>query len=221
MDRCVDSNYLKSDFQNSNVERIQALANILLVLAEFFKFPEEDFFHALKTGELDEQIRELSLLAGCPSPLIACFQNEIASYEELVDAYNTCLLGVRTPFAPPIESVYKVWTMDASYRGSLKHQTGYLMGDSSQHVRHILDVLGLEIPREYALIPDHLAIILEILAYLIMHGLLEEAEQFKTDHLDWLPEFQNVLSQLDGSQLYIRVLQTLEIVLADNFLEIN
>lgn len=201
--------------------RIQALANVLLILAEFFKFPDEEFFQALHTGEVDEQIRELSMLAGYPISRSTCFQDEVASYETLVDMYNTCLLGIHQPFAPPVESVYKVWTRDVSYQGPLKDQKGYLMGDSAQHVRHILDALGLEVPQEYAMMPDHLAITLEILAYFLRQEMFDEAEQFKTDHLDWLPEFRSALSQLDGSGAYVDVVQALENILTENSMEIN
>ncbi|MDO0822402.1 TorD/DmsD family molecular chaperone [Desulfosporosinus nitroreducens] len=155
---------------NNTLEINQALQNLLMIYAEFFKFPEKDFFEEIKRGEIDEQVKTLSELAGCS--ISTCFMKEVNTYEQLTESYNVCFIGIEKPFAPPIESVYKQWTVDESYQVSFRQQRGYLMGDSAHHVRHILKAFNLEIPIEYDLMPDHLTIILEVLAYLIGQGFL-------------------------------------------------
>lgn len=193
---------------NNTLERNKALQNLIMIFAEFFKFPEKDFFEEIKRGEIDEQIGAFSQLAGYSIP--TCFRKEIDTYEQLVASFNVCFLGVEKPFAPPIESVYKQWTTDESYQVPFRQQKGYLMGDSAHHVRHILKAFNLEIPVEYEMMPDHLTIILEVLSYLIGHGFLQEARQFKEDHLDWLPDLQKALDQLEkGNCIYSYVLKEL------------
>lgn len=207
------------------LERNQALQNLFMIFAEFFKFPERDFFNEIKRGEIDQQIRAFSQLAGCS--ITTNFMKEIDTYEQLVESFNVCFLGVEKPYAPPVESVYKQWTTDESFHVPFKKQKGYLMGDSAYHVRHIIEAFKLEIPVEYDMMPDHLTIILEVLSYLIGQGLLQEAKQFKADHLDWLPDLQKALDPLQkGNHFYSYVLKELRNFLrfefyAHNFLEIN
>lgn len=202
----------------NTLERSQALKNLFMIFAEFFKFPEKDFFYEIKRGEIDEQIKALSLLAGVS--LTTNFMKEIDSYEQLVASYNVCFLGVEKPYAPPIESVYKQWTTDESFHVPFKKQKGYLMGDSAYHVRHIIQAFNLQIPVEYDMMPDHLTILLEVFSYLIGQELLQEAKQFKEDHLDWLPDLEKALDGLQkGNRFYIYVLNELRNLLGTEFLD--
>ncbi|EHQ89810.1 TorD/DmsD family molecular chaperone [Desulfosporosinus youngiae] len=201
---------------NKILGRNQALQNLLMIFAEFFKFPEEDFFEEIKRGEIDEQIGVLSKQAGYP--ITTCFMREIHTYEQLVESFNSCFLGMEKPFAPPIESVYKQWTTDESYQVPFKQQKGYLMGDPAHHVQHILKAFNLEIPVEYDLMPDHLTILLEVLAYLIGQGFLKEAKQFKEDHLDWLADFRKALDELQKGHFYKYGVKELERFLGLNIL---
>lgn len=186
----------------------QSVQSLVMIFAEFFKFPEEEFFLEIKRGEIDAQVSELSLLAGFP--ITTCFKKKIETYEQFVESFDVCFLGKVRPFAPPIESVYKQWTTDESFQVPFKKQKGYLMGDSAFHIRHILHSLHLEIPVEYDLRPDHLTLLLELFAYLLGQELLQEAKQFKNDHLDWLPEFQTALAQIPKGKIYGYVVSQLE-----------
>lgn len=188
-------------------DKNSSLATLLEIFADLFKFPEEELYEDLKSGLLDEQIAELSQSAGLA--ILSGFENKVGTYEEMVETYNNCFLGVRTPFAVPIESVYKVWTTDESYQVPHKSQKGYLMGDSALHIKHILESLGLEIPKEYELMPDHLTILLELYAFLVSKEMEKEAEQFRKDHLDWLPDFYEALSTIDSSGFYVYTVKTL------------
>lgn len=184
---------------------------LLLQFADLFKFPERELFDEIRSGELDRQIKELSTSAG--QQILSNFQDTVENYESMVETYNRYLLGVRKPFAPPVESLYKVWTTDESYQGPHKNQKGYLMGDSALHVKHILQALGLEIPKEYEFMPDHLTILLELYAYLIREEMLTEALQFKKDHLDWLGDYYDALYRLAGNTIYSHTILILSKIL--------
>ena len=190
----------------------QAFEDLLMLFADFFAFPDQEFWAHVQTGAIDQEIMELSGLAGVP--VETDLKSVVPTYEEWITAYNHCFLGTQKPFAPPIESIYKQWTVDESFQVPFKHQKGYLMGDCAQHVRHILDSFGLEIPVEYHMMPDHLIILLELLAFLLRSGFPQEAQQFIRDHLDWLPDLRRAIEDLpvDG-KLYLEVLVALEKVL--------
>ena len=184
----------------SNTKQYEAYSSLLMLFAELFKYPEKSNYDELYSGETDEQIKQLSLSAG--HPIVTNFKEITGTYEELITSFNNSFLGVSTPFAPPVESVYKAWTTDDSFQVPHKNQKGYLLGDSALHVRHIIQTLGLEIPPEYEMTPDHLTILLELFCYLNGRGLLAEAEQFKQDHLDWLPDLHHSLSNIQNNQPY-------------------
>lgn len=193
-------------------EQNQAYSNLIMIFAELFKYPEKENYEELFSGELDEQIKQLSHLAGCP--VVTNFKDQIGTYEGMIQAFNDCFLGVTTPFAPPVESVYKVWTTDDSFQVPYKNQKGHLLGDSALHVRHIVKELGLEIPVEYEMMPDHLTILLELFSYLNEQGLTEDAEQFKRDHLDWLPDLAEAITKVKLNQPYKNIVLKLNELLA-------
>ena len=183
-----------------NTEYRQAYSGLMKIFAELFKFPEKENHEEVISGQLDQQIRQLSALAGYE--VRASIKNVTGTYEDMVQAFNNCFLGITRPFAPPVESVYKNWTEDDSFQVPYKNQKGYLLGDPALHMRHIIQAFGLEIPQEYEIIPDHLTIILELYAYLLEQGFANEAEQLKQDHLDWLDDFYDALSRVDQNQPY-------------------
>lgn len=192
----------------------QALQDLLRLFAELFRFPDEEFCAMVSTGSLDQQIHELSERAGFS--LETNMKNDALTHQDWVTAYNHCFLGTQKPFAPPIESIYKKWTTDKSFQVPFKNQKGYLMGDSAQHVQHIIKSFGLEIPVEFHMMPDHLVILLEILAFLIASGLTEEAQQFAHDHLDWLTDLRKAIEELPANgQIFVTALIALERVLQE------
>ncbi|AFL99836.1 MULTISPECIES: molecular chaperone [Desulfitobacterium] len=197
---------------NNTCPSPQALQDLLRLFAEFFAFPDEDFCEAVRGGSVDLQVKELSQRAGVP--IESELEKDALSYEEWVTSYNRCFLGVQKPFAPPIESIYKPWTTDESFQVPFKNQKGYLMGDSAQHVQHILKSFGLEIPQEYTMMPDHLVILLELLAFLVGSGFEKEAKQLCQDHFDWLPDLQKAIEELPANgRIFIAALRELEDIL--------
>jgi len=200
-------------------DRDHAFESLILIFADFFKYPEKVLYEELVSGELDQSIQRLGLITN--NQISIDLKSLTQSYEHLVETYNKCFLGVTSPYAPLVESVYKVWTCDQSYQVPFKNQKGYLLGDSALHIKHILAELGLEIPPEYEMMPDHLSILLELYAYLYSKGFKNEARQFVHDHLDWLPELSNALTALDSNQPYAAALAELQGILFTKPKEIN
>lgn len=181
--------------------RRKAAEEIWLTLAELFKYPEDDFLNQLLDGSVDKALHDLFHQAGYDigEPEL---KHRASGHADLKHLYACCFLGAIRPYAVPIESVYKVWTTDPSAQVSIAASKGYLMGDSAIHVRHLLEHFGLEIPSEYASMPDHLAILLELAAYFIANRPEADTAIFLADHFDWLDDFQEALVKTDEHDFY-------------------
>lgn len=190
----------------------QFIPEILLIYAQSFSFPQQDFYEEITSGKLDQELEELWQKAGLPKPNSnLTWVDMVPPYEEWVKVYNESFIGAKKPLAPPIESLYKPWTADESFQVPFKNQKGYLMGDSAQHILHITEKLGWEIPIEYQVMPDHLSILLEILARFLGNGWWSEGKQFIKDHLDWLPDWQKALEEIPvNTELYRKIAKDLE-----------
>lgn len=186
-------------------------AELMQLFAELFKFPSKAFHGDIKNGFFDAEVAKLSFSAGIP--ITTDFEARTNSLEELIQSFNSCFLGKGSPFAPPIESVYKIWTTDQSYQSPHKNQKGHLMSDSALHIKYILETLGLKIPKEYEMMPDHLAILLEVYAFLYLKDMDKESADFLNDHLDWLTDFSKALQQINGADFYLYAVAQLQEIL--------
>lgn len=83
------------------------------------------------------------------------------------------------------ESVYKAWTTDPSH--PLAGRKGLAWGDPAAHMMEVLDRFGLMSDPDDSRPPDHIAVLLEFLAFLLELRPPGEAAAFCADHLDWLP----------------------------------
>lgn len=202
-----------------NLTRLLGLKEILVLYGQLFQYPQEDLFADIANGKLDQELTRLGKIAG--HSRLTNMRSHVSTYDALVNDFNEYLLGLKQPFAPPVESVYKAWTTDPSYDGPYKNQKGYLMGDPALHIKHIAEALGIEIPREYQMMPDHLTILLELYGHLLEQELLVEAEQFRQDHFDWLEDYHLALTKLAGNCFYSYALETMMALLEANPLEIN
>lgn len=167
----------------------------VLFFADCYRFPEQDFFQELQAGKWHGELKEKP------------FQ---LNFQELKEAYIDCFLGAGKESAPPIESIYKIWTEDGTAQVAIAKQKGYLMGDSALHIKYLLKALGFELPSELAQKPDHLAVLLELLAYYIEHLEPEEVLQYLKDHFDWLGEFQKCLEHIGAHEFYLFI--TVELI---------
>lgn len=181
-------------------EEKEAKEEIYLILADFFKNPNEDLYSQISSGSLDKRLKELSILAKYNNVDTLTLENYFSDYQSYVNCFSRCFSGIKKPYAPPIESVYKVWTDDPG--NGLYNQKGYIFGDSALHIKYLFNHYKLEIPDEFKSIPDHLTLLLELLAYLIKFKTPIEAEQLIIDHFDWLEDFNNELTKIDNSIFY-------------------
>ncbi|WP_339062170.1 molecular chaperone TorD family protein [Tepidibacillus marianensis] len=116
-----------------------------------------------------------------------------------------CFMGVEQPYAPPVESIYKVWTTDPTSSLSMAKSKGYFYGDPALHLKHLYQQFQLELPDEYANMPDHLTLIIEFLTFLILEGTDQQVSQLLADHFDWLDDFRTELAKVDNVGFYLDV----------------
>ena len=94
--------------------------------------------------------------------------------------------------AMPVESLYKAWsTQQGNAFGATR---GLYLGDPARHLSQVYRELAIEVPAEFASMPDHLTLELELLALLLDAGNGEAARQLAADHLDWLCEYDAALA---------------------------
>jgi TorA maturation chaperone TorD len=185
------------------LNQLEPLRQLCLALAEFYRFPDQQFYQELTGGEWTETIEELRRKAGLTGRMPAISPD--LTFSALKQEYIRCFIGVGVPAAPPIESIYKVWTVDPSAQVVFARQKGYLMGDSALHIRHLLRSFGLELPAELAYQPDHLAVLLELLVYFLEKLEFNHTVEYLKDHFDWLPDFYKRLSEIKANELYLGV----------------
>ena len=91
------------------------------------------------------------------------------------------------------------------------------MGDPALHARYLLDHYQLQVPPDYRMMPDHLLLLLELLAYLLENRPPEESRTFLNQHFDWLDSFGKAVEAIaaddsedsKAKQFYQLALQTL------------
>lgn len=181
----------------------EAKHEIYLILAEFFKNPIEDFYAQITSGMIDKRLKELYTISDYSYPNTPSLKDHFIDYSSFVNCFTRCFSGITVPYAPPIESVYKVWTSEPS--NDMYNQKGYIFGDSALHIKYLFEQYNLEIPGEFKSLPDHLTLLLELLAFLIKYKTSIEVQQLITDHFDWLEDFERKLSNIENSSFYIDV----------------
>ncbi|SEN23803.1 Nitrate reductase delta subunit [Mesobacillus persicus] len=185
-------------------------AEIISLFAEVYQPPTREFWHYLVSGEFVDNINNRATYSkwGVRIP---------QSLEELQNLYIQTLSNQVETAAYPVESLYKQWTEDRTCTLPFSKSTGYLLGDSALHIRHILKEFEIEIPAEYASTPDHLTILLELLAYFIDNSSEEFVQQFIDDHFDWLEQFYKKLIEATGDKnvFYLQMTGLLMEILMD------
>lgn len=164
------------------MKRAALLAQAFRLLAIPLHQPAQEDWQAICSGEwgllLSRTVAQLGVDAAIPPSL---------GTRPLADALADYQLAFTGPTpVRPIESLYKEWTRDPSAELPLARERGWLGGDSATHMREIYNSLGIIIPPELNHAPDHLALELEFMALLLEQNLVEQAERFCSQHLDWI-----------------------------------
>ena len=182
-------------------------ANVFLILADLYKLPTKDIWDEIKEQDLlkklEASVKELYNFAFSLEEVLP------ESYVEFRELYMTSIGSTQTHAALPIESLYKPWTQDETCTLPFARDKGYLLGDSALHINYLLEKLEIDIPMELQGMPDHLAILLELLAYFIEHAPESFTAEFIEDHFDWLEEFESQLLEETKHPFYLRLTRML------------
>lgn len=189
---------------NSTLENKKRTAEIYMVIAELYKPPTREFWNELKDDNLLQTLQKAyaEIFGKEASSLL---ESEPAGFEQLSSMYATTISAGEGIAALPVESLYKPWTQDETCTLPFSKSKGYLQGDSALHIRYLLEKFQIEIPLEYAGMPDHLSILLELLAYFTEHAQDEFTAQFLADHFDWLEEYEQKLIEVSNHPFYPRI----------------
>ncbi|HAQ08873.1 MAG TPA: hypothetical protein DCR24_15705 [Bacillus bacterium] len=186
---------------NSTLENNKRTAEIFMVIAELYKPPTREFWNELKDENLLKTIRKgyADIFKREASSLL---ESEPSSFEQICSMYAKTISDGEAKAALPVESLYKPWTQDETCTLPFSKSEGYLQGDSALHIRYLIEIFQIEIPLEYAGMPDHLSILLELLAYFIEHAQDDFTAQFLADHFDWLEEYEKKLAEVSNHPFY-------------------
>lgn len=178
-------------------------ANDFLILADLYKLPTIDIWDEIKEHDLLKRL-EASIKHHYN---IALSLEEVLpeNYSEFRELYRTSIGSTQTGAALPIESLYKPWTQDETCTLPFARDKGYVLGDSALHINYLLEKLKIEIPVELQGMPDHLAVLLELLAYFIEHAPVQFTAEFMDDHFDWLEVFESQLPEATEHLFYQRL----------------
>lgn len=104
------------------------------------------------------------------------------------------LLVSGMPFAAlPVESLYRPWSTQPG--GAYGAARGCYLGDAACHVQAIYGALDVEVPARFAAAPDHLSLLLELLALFLDSGNRRAAADLAADHLGWLGDYDAALAR--------------------------
>ncbi|HEY3368021.1 MAG TPA: molecular chaperone TorD family protein [Symbiobacteriaceae bacterium] len=178
-------------------------AQLYSLLAARLYQPDDAAWQAICSGKWAGAVRTslaaLELSLAVPLSLGAC--PEDAARRDYWRAFLDPARRVR-----PVESLFKVWTQDPTAELPLAGEKGWLGGDPAAHLLSLYTALGIAIPPELGYAPDHLALELEFMGLLVRHGTPEQQEQFRRQHLDWLPDLVEDARRREAPPSYIDLL---------------
>lgn len=104
------------------------------------------------------------------------------------------------PFAAvPVESLYKPWSTAPG--NAFGAQKGLYLGESARHIQSVFAQLDIEVPERFTATPDHLSLLIELLATFLEAGNRTAAANLASDHFDWLSAYDGVLlERLDAAK---------------------
>ncbi|RSD27945.1 TorD/DmsD family molecular chaperone [Mesobacillus subterraneus] len=179
-------------------------AQVFRVFAEIYKTPTLEIWKEITQNDLLPKLRDaVQELYQIKTTEWKDVQPD--SYDQLISSYMATIGKA----AIPVESLYKPWTQDETCTLAFAREKGYLQGDSALHIRFILNEMQISIPSEYEGTPDHLAILLELLAYFIEHAPKSFTAEFIGDHFDWLDNFAFKLESNTGQTFYLEITRVL------------
>ena len=185
-------------------ERKTKSSEIFRGIAELYKPPTLELWEELTQGKLLLKFEEAAAgLYGIEGESLSKLLPD--HFDQLSSLFEYVLADTAKQAVLPVESLYKQWTHDETCNLPFATSKGYLQGDSALHIRFILDKFQIDIPLEYRGMPDHLSILLELLAFFIEHSDESFTAVFMSDHFDWLEDFEAKLAEVSGHPFYTGV----------------
>lgn len=101
--------------------------------------------------------------------------------------------------ALPVESLYKPWASPAvGNRGAHGAECGaarhLYLGDAAQHVLALYRELQLEVPAGFSAMPDHVALLAELVALYAEAANEQAVRDLLADHFDWLGAYDAAIA---------------------------
>ncbi|RNL48948.1 hypothetical protein DMP08_00355 [Paraeggerthella hongkongensis] len=173
-----------------------ALARTLSLIAPLFTcLSEEEYAQVLQSGA-GECARSVarSLARSC---------DEADSWERALSAsfgwsdraaFQYSVLSSGMPLAAlPVESLYKPWSQEPG--NGYGASRGLFLGDSARHMQVVYRSLEIDVPARFAAAPDHLSLLLDLLALYVKCENRVAARDLVADHFDWLESYDGTLSR--------------------------
>ena len=85
-----------------------------------------------------------------------------------------------------------------------------LWGKATEEVKAFYESAGLTLDQEAALVPDHLALELLFMNYLVQNGLAEQQRMFLKEHLFWVNEYCDEVQKHAATPFYKEVAHVLK-----------
>ncbi len=181
-----------------------------LVFASLFREPDQEIFEDIKSG-LHNKITQNYFGQKSFDIHMPAFEST-NNLKEMLKLWRNNICPEEGKIRP-IESIYKVWTLDNSYDLPFAKDKGYLMSDWALHIKHLFNEFELEIPEDYQAMPDYICFELEFMSLLIAEDLKEEQKLFLLHHLDWIPDLREEAEEKEIAAEYFSIIKILEIFL--------
>lgn len=194
-------------------ERLEERSELFSTLSLYWLIPDEELWNDLGNKEFVEQ-----LITQASDVYQEEFNGEalLSSIPSFKEAKRFTEHSINISFgshaAGCIESLYKPWTADPDCNLQMAREKNYVMGDSAYYMKEVLEKLEIEIPEN--IMPDHLAVELDLFSILIASAPREDVKDFASNHLDWLGDFQEKLAKVSDQTFYLELLTFIEQLVA-------
>lgn len=160
------------------------------VLSECFKEPTPEFAGDVREGRLREFLveafRRMNIEHNPDGLLLG--EADMGAFETLSDEYYHLF---DDPFRhlAPVESAYG--------------PTGCFMGEAARQMLALYERVGVRPPSEFAAMPDHLCLMLELMALLVRKGRPEMQSELLSRHFGWLEKLKEDSLKRHNSPFYL------------------